>query len=175
MEEPVVTAPELYYLEIASPLGRLRLVADGTNLCRIEFEDRHGTDGQPGDLPVLAESAHQLGQYFEGRRRAFDLPLAPRGTEFQQRVWQALLEIPYGEVCSYRDIAERLGNARAVRAVGTANGRNPLPIIVPCHRVIGSDGSLTGYAGGLEAKRRLLALEGVTLGPARVNAQGESA
>jgi methylated-DNA-[protein]-cysteine S-methyltransferase len=101
-----------------------------------------------------------LKEYFDGTRRHFDLPLGPRGTEFQLRVWEALTQIPYGQTRSYRDIALAIGKPTAVRAVGAANGRNPLPIVVPCHRVIGSDGSLTGFAGGLEAKTRLLQLEG---------------
>jgi methylated-DNA-[protein]-cysteine S-methyltransferase len=108
----------------------------------------------------LARASLQLAEYFAGQRRGFDLPLAAGGTAFQQAVWQALREIPWGELRSYRDIACALQNPRAVRAVGAANGRNPLPIVVPCHRVIGANGSLTGFAGGLEAKKLLLELEG---------------
>lgn len=114
---------------------------------------RHGTE-------ITDEAAHQLEQYFTGERREFDLPLNPRGTEFQQRVWRELLRIPFGETRSYREQAEALGNLKAIRAVARANGANPIAVVVPCHRVIGSDGSLTGYAGGLDMKARLLALEG---------------
>ena len=112
---------------------------------------------------MLTECARQLDAFFSGNRRDFDLPLAPGGTAFQQQVWRALADIPYGELRSYRDIARVIGRPKAMRAVGAANGRNPIPIVVPCHRVIGSNGSLTGFAGGLEAKRVLLALEGIEL------------
>jgi methylated-DNA-[protein]-cysteine S-methyltransferase len=107
----------------------------------------------------LDEVVSQLEEYFEGKRRAFDLPLAPQGTPFQQRVWRALLDIPYGETISYGELASRIGNKAASRAVGLANGSNPLPIVIPCHRVIGSNGKLTGYGGGLPIKQQLLALE----------------
>jgi methylated-DNA-[protein]-cysteine S-methyltransferase len=109
---------------------------------------------------MLRVAADQLAAYFAGERTDFDLPLSPSGTPFQLSVWRALLSIPYGETISYRELARRIGNAKAVRAVGAANGRNPIPIIVPCHRVIGADGSLTGYGGGLPRKRLLLELEG---------------
>jgi len=150
------------YRFIDTPIGRLRLVSDGVHLVEIEFADG------AGDTPAVRQSrdavldacARQLGEYFTGKRRTFDLPLAPRGTPFQQSVWRALEQIPFGETRSYRDIAVAVGRPAAVRAVGSANGRNPLPVVVPCHRVVGSDGSLTGYAGGLEIKRRLLNLEG---------------
>ena len=111
-----------------------------------------------------APYARQLEEYFAGRRRQFDLPLDLHGTEFQKRCWQELLKIPYGETRSYADVARAIGNPSAVRAVGLANGQNPIAIIVPCHRVIGSDGSLTGYGGGLETKRKLLELEGALSG-----------
>jgi methylated-DNA-[protein]-cysteine S-methyltransferase len=144
-----------------SPIGTLRLVSNGSQLTNIEFEGQYSAgDAQECRDPVLAETAGQLADYFATRRRAFTLPLAPRGTPFQQSVWHALARIPYGELRSYRDIAHAIGNPAAVRAVGAANGRNPLPIVVPCHRVIGSDGSLTGFAGGLAAKTLLLQLEG---------------
>jgi O-6-methylguanine DNA methyltransferase len=106
----------------------------------------------------------QLDEYFRGRRRAFDLELSPRGTEFQLRVWRELMRIPYGETISYQELSRRIGNPSATRAVGRANGANAIPIVIPCHRVIGADGSLTGYGGGLDIKRKLLALEGVRLG-----------
>lgn len=150
-----------------TPIGTLRLVSDGESLVSIEFEGRwgNGDDILAGNDPVLAACARQLTEYFAGERRGFDLPLAPAGTDFQRAVWAALAAIPYGEVRSYRDIARAIGRPAAVRAVGAANGRNPLPIVVPCHRVVGSDGSLTGFAGGLDIKRRLLHLEGTLPGP----------
>jgi methylated-DNA-[protein]-cysteine S-methyltransferase len=150
------------YQYLTTPIGRLRLVSDGTHITAIEFEHHHaGNDGdQCCSDPALAACAAQLTAYFEGQRTTFDLPLAPGGTTFQNAVWDALRDIPYGELRSYRDIAAALHKPQAVRAVGAANGRNPIPIVVPCHRVIGSDGSLTGFAGGLEVKRALLELEG---------------
>lgn len=151
------------YTIIDTPIGKLRLVSDGKALLRVEFQGQHGNDGEAGDDAVLARAAGQLQEYFAGRRQHFDLPLGADGTAFQQAVWEALRGIPYGELRSYRDIAETLGKPRAVRAVGAANGRNPLPIVVPCHRVVGSNGKLTGFAGGLDCKRRLLALEGITI------------
>jgi methylated-DNA-[protein]-cysteine S-methyltransferase len=117
--------------------------------------------GQPAALtPPLPEVRRQLGEYFAGRRRDFDLPLAPRGTDFERRVWEALLAIPFGETRTYAEIARAIGHPDACRAVGRANGRNPIPIVIPCHRVIGSDGSLTGFGGGLDLKRLLLEHEG---------------
>lgn len=150
------------YQYLDSPVGRLRLVSDGEHLIAIEFENLQAatTDDVERSDAALNACGKQLKEYFAGRRREFDLPLSPAGTEFQQNVWAALKAIPYGELRSYRDIAEDLDKPKAVRAVGAANGRNPLPIVVPCHRVIGSDGSLTGFAGGLEAKKILLRLEG---------------
>ena len=144
-----------------TPVGSLRLVSDGAHLVSIEFEGRYSAndDIETSDA-VLAACASQLSGYFAGQRRHFELPLAARGTPFQQSVWRALADIPYGELRSYRDIARTIGNPAAVRAVGAANGRNPLPIVVPCHRVIGSNGTLTGFAAGLEVKRFLLDLEG---------------
>ncbi len=151
----------MHYRYLESPIGTLRLCAGGGSLRAIEFEG-HYTPGEPDDHddPILADCARQLEQYFAGELRQFDLPLEPGGTAFQRAVWRALADIPYGQVCSYRDIARRLDKPGAVRAVGAANGRNPLPLVVPCHRVIGSDGSLTGYAGGLAVKTKLLELEG---------------
>lgn len=144
-----------------SPIGTLRLVSNGSELTGIEFEGQYSeADGRELRDPALAACASQLTEYFAGRRQDFAVPLAPRGTPFQRSVWKALARIPYGELRSYRDIARAIGNPAAVRAVGAANGRNPLPIVVPCHRVIGSDGSLTGFAGGLPAKTFLLQLEG---------------
>ena len=145
---------------IASPVGSLRLQADDGGLTGIWFVG----NGEPelGDLdsdPVLRAAAGQLAEYFARRRTSFELPLAATGTPFQRAVWDALQEIPYGRTWSYADVALHIGNPRAVRAVGAANGRNPLPIVVPCHRVVGANGTLTGYGGGLENKRILLDLE----------------
>jgi methylated-DNA-[protein]-cysteine S-methyltransferase len=148
-----------YFKIIESPLGPLRLVCDDMAMLRIEFPDRHGTEGKPENNKLLQRCERQLCEYFAGKRREFNLPLAAKGTEFQHRVWDALRNIPFGELRSYRDIANDIGNRKAVRAVGAANGKNPIPIVVPCHRVIGSDGSLTGFAGGLAAKQLLLRLE----------------
>ncbi|MBT7718408.1 MAG: methylated-DNA--[protein]-cysteine S-methyltransferase [Halieaceae bacterium] len=150
------------YQYLSSPVGKLRLVSNGESLVAIEFENLQTAtiEGEERIDPVLKACGDQLKEYFAGKRQHFDLPLAPTGTEFQKNVWQALTAIPFGELRSYRDIAESLEKPKAVRAVGAANGRNSLPIVVPCHRVIGSDGSLTGFAGGLDAKRVLLRLEG---------------
>jgi methylated-DNA-[protein]-cysteine S-methyltransferase len=154
------------YSVIASPVGPLFLAADGAGLRLIEFDRprhpaRRDSDWQPGDGDaILRETSAQLTDYFAGTRRTFDLPLAPRGTDFQLDVWQALRAIPYGETISYAQLAMRIGKPSAMRAVGAANGRNPLPIVVPCHRVIGADGTLTGFGGGLPTKHFLLTLEG---------------
>ena len=148
-----------------SPIGTLRLVSNGRQLIGIEFEGQHSTDAyaERADA-VLTACSEQLGDYFARRRRGFDLPLEAAGTAFQKSVWDALSEIPYSELRSYADIAQRIGKPRAVRAVGAANGRNPLPIVVPCHRVIGSNGSLTGFAGGLDTKMFLLDIAGAVSG-----------
>lgn len=143
---------------IESPLGALALETQGDAIVRLDFvEDCDAPAPQEG---VALEAARQLAAYFEGGLRAFDLPVRPQGTEFQQRVWSALQGIPYGKTRSYLDLARQLGDANATRAVGAANGQNPIAIFIPCHRVIGTNGKLTGYAGGLERKRRLLELEG---------------
>lgn len=148
-----------------SPVGPLLLAADDTALRVIEFPSpRHavGRDAtwSPGENAILREARVQLDAYFAGRRRRFELQLGPRGTPFQCTVWHMLADIPYGTTISYAQLAARVGRLSAVRAVGAANGRNPLPIVLPCHRVIGSDGSLTGFGGGLPTKRFLLELEG---------------
>ena len=149
---------------IDSPVGPLMLAADASGLRHIEFRDnRHPADRSDwhgGDSEILQAAEAQLGDYFAGRRRVFDLPLAPRGTAFQLRVWQELARIPFGETISYAQLAQRLGNPNGTRAVGAANGRNPLPIVLPCHRVIGADGGLTGFGGGLQTKDQQLRLEG---------------
>ena len=149
---------------IDSPVGPLMLAADDHALRHIEFRDNcHPADRRDwhgGDNPILQAAQQQLGEYFTGNRRQFDLPLAPHGTDFQCTVWRALAEIPYGSTISYAQLAQRLGNPNGTRAVGAANGRNPLPIVLPCHRVIGADGGLTGFGGGLPTKEFLLRLEG---------------
>ena len=146
-----------------SPVGELLIVADETALRMISFrEGRYpgkAGDGWRRGGSVVANAREQLDEYFAGCRRRFDLPLAPTGTAFQLRVWQVLRDIPYGVTCSYGEQARVMGQPRAVRAVGAANGRNPIPIVIPCHRVIGGDGRLTGYAGGLDIKKFLLELE----------------
>ena len=158
-----------YVHEIASPIGLLRLVATNRGLRSLSMtRDGDGTAAAvvaSADHPVLLRTAWQLCEYFAGERTAFDLPLDAVGTPFQQQVWAALRAIPFGETRSYRAIAEQLGRPTATRAVGAANGRNPIAIVTPCHRVIGSDGTLTGFAGGLENKRRLLALESRGISP----------
>ena len=151
---------------LQSPIGRLMLTSDGAALTGLYMEPSRktqSTDGWSEDAaaPPLAAALRQLTEYFAGTRREFDLPLRLRGTEFQKRVWQELTEIPYGQTWSYGELAKRIDNPSASRAVGLANGRNPISILVPCHRVIGADGSLTGYGGGLERKRWLLVHEGL--------------
>jgi methylated-DNA-[protein]-cysteine S-methyltransferase len=159
------------YKIVLSPVGALKLVASGDGLAAILWEnDRPGRVrlnivGEDASHPVLLETERQLTDYFAGRRKAFALKLDFAGTEFQKKVWQALLTIPFGETRSYAQIASQIGAPKAVRAVGAANGRNPISIIAPCHRVIGSGGELTGFAGGLEAKARLLGLEGAKTKP----------
>ena len=153
---------------IDSPVGPLMLAADDHALRHIEFRDNcHPADRRDwhgGDNEVLQAAQQQLGEYFAGNRRQFDLPLAPRGTDFQLRVWQALRGIRFGQTWSYARLAQAIGNTSAMRAVGAANGRNPIPIIVPCHRVIGANGALTGFGGGLPTKEFLLRLEGALPG-----------
>jgi methylated-DNA-[protein]-cysteine S-methyltransferase len=151
---------------LASPLGRLLLTSDGEGLTGIRFPRQ-----QPSTTPAhwtrdpqrFIEVCRQLRAYFAGELRDFDLPLAMAGSPFERRVWNALRKVPHGETVSYGHIADRIGQPTACRAVGLANGKNPIPIVVPCHRVIGADGSLTGYGGGLDTKRWLLELEGVQL------------
>jgi methylated-DNA-[protein]-cysteine S-methyltransferase len=152
---------------MASPVGRLTLIANREGLAAILWDDddplrvRIGPCMDDPAHPVLREAQTQLEEYFGGKRRMFSVALAPVGTPFQQQVWQELRAIPFGETRSYGELARRIGRPTAMRAVGAANGRNPLSIIVPCHRVIGSSGKLTGFAGGLAAKATLLRLEGM--------------
>jgi methylated-DNA-[protein]-cysteine S-methyltransferase len=154
------------YKLIPSPVGELKLVASDKGLAAILWENdvpdrvRLGAMAEDAAHPVLVEAAKQIGEYFAGTRTAFDVPLDFRGTEFQKSVWAALLTIPFGETRSYGEIARAVGRPTAFRAVGAANGKNPISIIAPCHRVIGTNGTLTGFAGGLEAKALLLVLEG---------------
>ncbi|MCU4337892.1 methylated-DNA--[protein]-cysteine S-methyltransferase [Acinetobacter dispersus] len=156
---------QLVYMYMDSPVGALKLVAHDQALVAVMWDNE---DHKRVRLSELVEDRHhlmlhrvkqQLEQYFAGQRQQFDLPLDFQGTAFQQQVWQALLSIPYGETRSYKDIAIQLGNEKAVRAVGAANGKNPISIIAPCHRVIGSSGALVGFAGGLDKKQILLSLE----------------
>ncbi|UZE15220.1 methylated-DNA--[protein]-cysteine S-methyltransferase [Pseudomonas sp. B21-053] len=154
------------FTTMTSPVGELKLVANGSRLAAILWENdkpnrvRLGPMDEAPDNPILLRTVQQLQEYFAGTRNRFDLELDFAGTDFQKKVWQALLTIPFGETRSYSQIAEQIGNPSAVRAVGAANGKNPISIVAPCHRVIGASGKLTGFAGGLEAKERLLTLEG---------------
>ncbi|MCB8817675.1 methylated-DNA--[protein]-cysteine S-methyltransferase [Desulfosporosinus shakirovi] len=142
------------------PIGTIGIAEENGALCHVFLRSSKILTGfSTAQTPLIREAARQLGEYFDGRRKEFDLPLSLHGTEFQQSVWEALQAIPVGETCSYKDIAVQIGNPRASRAVGTANKRNPVIIIIPCHRVVGQDGSLTGYVGGLPVKQYLLELE----------------
>jgi methylated-DNA-[protein]-cysteine S-methyltransferase len=164
------------HVPMPSPVGELLLVASDAGLVAVRFErNRHGGDPRDSSVPragaspaqarVLDAARTQLDEYFAGARLEFDLPLDALGTPFQRRVWTALAEIPFGQTISYAELARRVGDVKAVRAVGAANGRNPIPIIVPCHRVIGANGSLVGFGGGLERKQWLLEHEGVLSEP----------
>ena len=154
----------MWYDEFNTPVGKLTIAADAIGLRHVRFQtERHPIrvdSDWKRDTNALREAREQLLAYFAGERREFDLPLQPVGTDFQLKVWNTLAEIPFGVTWSYGDVARRIGDPTASRAVGAANGRNPLPIVLPCHRVIGSDGSLTGFGGGLPIKRFLLDHEG---------------
>lgn len=156
---------QLAYMYMESPVGALKLVAHDQALVAVMWDNEDHKRVRLAELieniqhPLLLKVKQQLEQYFAGQRQQFNLPLDFQGTDFQQRVWRALLTIPYGETRSYKDIAIQIGNEKAVRAVGAANGRNPISIIAPCHRVIGSGGALVGFAGGLDKKQILLSLE----------------
>ena len=158
---------------VASPVGKLTLVAWGSELTAILWENERQGRVRLGRLnedisnPVLLVAEDQIGEYFSGKRQRFDMALHFEGTEFQKKVWAALLDIPYGETRTYGEIAACIGHPTAVRAVGAANGRNPISIVTPCHRVIGASGELTGFAGGLAAKQALLSLEGASWGSAK--------
>lgn len=143
-----------------TPIGLLKIAEDGGAITEIRLaEDSLPLDVEQNKTPLLIEAKRQLTEYFGDRRKAFDLPLAPKGTPFQQKVWAALQTIPYGETRSYKQIAEQIGNSKACRAVGLANNKNPIILVIPCHRVIGADGRLVGYAGGVWIKEKLLELE----------------
>jgi methylated-DNA-[protein]-cysteine S-methyltransferase len=159
-------------VQVDTPIGPLGLVASERGLQRILWP---GEPGAAGDDEVLATAARQLDEYFAGKRTAFDLPLDLHGTDFQRRAWLALADVPYGETRSYGEQARRLGVPRAARAIGAANGANPLPIVLPCHRLVGADGSLTGFGGGLETKRWLLEHEARRVGRNGPMRRGEAA
>ena len=156
---------QLSYCYMASPVGQLKLVANEQALVAILWDNENPKRVRLAELiedvshPILLNTQQQLIEYFSGQRKVFDIPLDFEGTDFQKQVWSALLTIPYGETRSYKQIAQQLGNEKAVRAVGAANGKNPISIIAPCHRVIGSGGALVGFAGGLDKKEILLRLE----------------
>ncbi len=159
----IETRTELRRRELPTPIGRLTLVASEKGLTHILFDKEEPADADlPSDLPTddgdatLDQAAAQLEEYFAGTRRDFDVPLDLAGTDFQQQAWRALADVPYGETATYGAQAKRIGRPGAFRAVGAANGQNPVPIVLPCHRIIGADGSLTGFGGGLDVKQRLL-------------------
>ncbi|KAJ49278.1 methylated-DNA-[protein]-cysteine S-methyltransferase [Clostridium tetanomorphum] len=146
-----------YYYE--TEIGKITIVENGMSITHMNFGQTIFKDANIIETPLLKKSIQQLQEYLDGKRKDFDLPLEPKGTEFQQKVWKSLKEIPYGKTYSYRDIAKNIGNIKACRAVGMANNKNPIPIFIPCHRVIGANGKLVGYAGGLDIKEKLLELE----------------
>jgi methylated-DNA-[protein]-cysteine S-methyltransferase len=160
-----MSAPTQYYCFLDAPIARLLAIASTNGLHGLHMQDgKYEPRIDPGwvmdaQLPLFVSLQTQLEEYFNYQRTEFQIPLAPAGTSFQKRVWQALLEISFGQTLSYSELALRLGDIKAIRAVAAANGRNPIGILIPCHRVIGKDGSLTGYAGGLAQKQKLLALE----------------
>lgn len=160
------------YLYLETSIGKLLIAGDHAAVSYIGFP-KNGVAQEPeigwtaGSSGPIQEAARQLREYFAGQRTNFDLPLAPDGTDFQKKVWRQLQDIPYGETISYGELAARVGNVKASRAVGAANGKNPIPIVIPCHRVIGANGKLTGFGGGLPVKEKLLALERGALGSNR--------
>lgn len=154
---------ETYWMEIAAPVGKIIVMADDEAVTHIELSAKHRPKGQPKLNAVLTRAQKQLAEYFAGKRENFDLPLKPEGTAFQQKVWNALAKIPFGQTRTYGQIAKTVKSPAASRAVGAACGRNPLPIVVPCHRVVGSSGNLTGFGGGLAMKDWLLKHEGATI------------
>jgi methylated-DNA-[protein]-cysteine S-methyltransferase len=142
-----------------TPIGKIGIVENGAAITHMYFGEITSQDINIIETQLLKRANEELQEYFAGKRKTFDLPLEPKGTEFQLKVWKALQEIPYGKTCSYKDIAASIGNIKACRAVGMANNKNSLPIFIPCHRVIGANGKLVGYAGGLDVKEKLLAIE----------------
>ena len=146
-----------YYYE--TKIGKISIIENGRAITHINFQAEIPKEINVIETPLLKQAAKELQEYFDGERKIFNVPLEPKGTDFQQKVWNALKEIPYGDTCSYKNIAEKVGNIKASRAVGMANNKNPIPIIIPCHRVIGTNGKLVGYAGGLGIKEKLLKLE----------------
>jgi methylated-DNA-[protein]-cysteine S-methyltransferase len=149
----------VYYSVIESPIGKILLSSDGEFLQGLSFFPFDLPSERNADLPIFKETQQQLAAYFRGELRSFELPIHLEGRPFQLKVWRELLKIPYGVTISYKQLAERVGDVKSIRAVGRANGQNPIPIIIPCHRVIGSNGSLIGYGGGIEKKMYLLKLE----------------
>lgn len=149
----------MYYKIIDTPLGKLTIACNNQSLISLDFGEVNLEYSLEPRHPILLITEEQLNRYFAGKLKKFDIPLDPQGTIFQKVVWTTLLEIPYGETVSYGNVAKRIGNPKSVRAVGQANNKNPIPIIIPCHRVVGKDGSLVGYGGGIEIKKFLLALE----------------
>ena len=155
MSKPLITA---FFYQTA--LGRVGIGSDGRAITNLFFSNTVRPDCySEEETPLICRAAEQLSEYLSGSRKVFDLPLSPKGTDFERSVWSALTQIPYGEIRSYKDIASNIDNPKGVRAVGRANGRNPISIFIPCHRVIGADGRLTGYAGGIDLKKWLLDLE----------------
>lgn len=155
--------PTQHVIYYNSPLGVIKVVSNSEALTRLSFEDKPHYSTQNDSPAILSKALSQLDEYFKGYRRTFSLSLSPKGTTFQQSVWKTLQQIPYGQTVSYGKLARRLGNPNKVRAVGKANGKNPIPIIIPCHRVIGADNSLVGYSGGIDRKKYLLKHEGALL------------
>lgn len=146
-----------FYYE--TKIGKIGIVENGMSITHLNFGEIISKDVNIIETELLKEANKQIQEYFNGERKIFDLPLAPQGTEFQQKVWKVLQEIPYGKTYSYKDVAIKIGNEKACRAVGMANNKNPIAIFIPCHRVIGTNGKLVGYAGGLDVKERLLEME----------------
>lgn len=148
-----------YYCYYNSPLGKLYLEEQDRFVTQVSFQDQVESEAINRETALLTKLSAELNEYFQGKRLKFDLPLSPEGTPFQQKVWQALTKIPYGQTVCYQQIASAVGNPKSCRAVGMANNHNPISILIPCHRVIGKNGSLVGYGGGLDKKERLLNLE----------------
>jgi methylated-DNA-[protein]-cysteine S-methyltransferase len=172
MAIPTISSDVLYYMNMPSPVGELWIFAKGNALVALDFEKptskrlselmtiHHATSTAQHSIEVLASAINQLKEYFAGERRKFDLALSPRGTEFQKKTWKVLEQIPFGQTWSYAEEADKLGKPTAARAVGSANGKNPIPILIPCHRVVQKNGDLGGYSSGLKIKRLLLRIEG---------------